>query len=725
MNTNQMLIKSYKTEKNDYQRIYISCCKTDFVKHFKVLADKILSIKKCNIYYLDNEDYYPNSDSEVDEHLSNLNNMNLFIFPISINFLSKENISKDIDFSFAFNNNFPILPIFVEPGLFKMFNDKCGNIQGLDMLSTEEGDVSFDAKLRKYIESVLVSDEIAKKIRDAFDAYIFLSYRKKDRNQAQEIMSIIHKNDFMRDVAIWYDENLTPGRDFNNEIKAIMEKSDLVSFVITPNINEEKNYVLSVEYPSAVERNKVLLPIESTETDRDVLKSNFKHFTNIINKNDEQGLADRLKKILFSEGIKDNDDPEHIFFIGLAYLNAIDVERDCKKAISLLEKSANNKYVPAINQLVTIYENGNGVSINYQSAIEWQKKLCNMAIECDDYLNTYLDLSSLYRENSDYRSAIDSDNSLLKILTRKFGMDEDETLSVLNSLALDYDGIGNFKKSIEINEKCYKIRANKLGNDDRATLISMNNLALSYMHLRNYSQALKFSKKCYESSSNLYGEEDDLTLISLNNYALACGYVDKYDEEQILLNKCYKITKEKLGEKDLSTLLTLNNIGVNYIELGQSKIAIDCLYNCYENYISILGENHPSTILPKTNIAYAYKNIKDYPKAIEIYEECYELYLRTQDEKSDEVLSTLTELAELYNLTGNYSKALEIDERCYKIYYELYGDMDYRTTLSIMQLAIDYFDNDMFSKGTKMFFKGLKNFIVIRISMLFKLNIKS
>ena len=53
---------------------------------------------------------------------------------------------------------------------------------------------------------------------DAFAAKIFLSYRKKDRALARELMRTIHQDPLLRDVAIWYDEFLTLGEDFNAEI---------------------------------------------------------------------------------------------------------------------------------------------------------------------------------------------------------------------------------------------------------------------------------------------------------------------------------------------------------------------------------------------------------------------------------------------------------------------------------------------------------------------------
>ena len=119
-------------------------------------------------------------------------------------------------------------------------NAKCGDIQYLDPYCRDETAISYDEKLTKYLDSVLIGDKLAERIRDAFDAYIFLSYRKKDRRYANELMRIIHAIPGCRDIAIWYDEFLVPGEDFNDAISHALKKSDLFTMVVTPNLINEK-----------------------------------------------------------------------------------------------------------------------------------------------------------------------------------------------------------------------------------------------------------------------------------------------------------------------------------------------------------------------------------------------------------------------------------------------------------------------------------------------------
>jgi hypothetical protein len=175
----------------------------------------------------------------------------------------------------------------------------------------------------------LVGDELAEKIRAAFDACVFLSYRKKDRKYAQELMRLIHKNDFCRDIAIWYDEFLTPGEDFNNSIEEALGKSELFVLAVTPNLVNEINYVMTEEYPKAKELGKVILPAELVATDKKELSKKYENIPTPVDAHNDNALTEALLEAVKKIAIKENDDsPEHNFFIGLAYLSGVDVEVD-------------------------------------------------------------------------------------------------------------------------------------------------------------------------------------------------------------------------------------------------------------------------------------------------------------------------------------------------------------------------------------------------------------
>lgn len=750
-----MKFVSYKKEDTLLQNVYISCIRKDYNRYFKVIAEKILAVQNCNIYYLDNNDICPSNSEEIEDYKADLKSFDLFIFLISPEFLNNKNIFLDIDVMFARENNFPILPIFVEYVIPDVYSIKFGTLQALDINSIEIDENSFDNKFKKYIKSVFVSDENVIKIRDAFNAYIFLSYRKKDKKHAQEIMSLIHKNNFMRDVAIWYDENLTPGRDFNDEIKAIMEKSDIISFIITPNIMEKDNYVLTVEYPEAINSNKVILPIETVDTNKEMLNQRFRKLPSIINKNNEDELSNRLKELMLKEGFVENNDPEHLYFIGLAYLNAIDVERNPVKAIELLKESASQKYIPAIKELIDIYENGKGVLVNYQECIKWQSILSKMCDDKEEKLDSMIDLAYFYSLDGQIELAKTFNEKCYEMSIEVFGIDSLYTLTSLNNLALSYydfgdyekslllsqecyehgsklfgdnhqlvltslgniasiyADLGNYEKSKELNQKCYEIKCSIFGQNHPATLHTLLNLANSYFCLRDYEKSKELNQKCFENSTILLGENHPDTLDSLNNLASCYSRFHNYEKSNELYQKCYKKLSIVLGDNHPKTLTALFNLAESYSDLSNYERSNMLHHKCYEARLRILGENHLDTIASLEDLAISYDRLRNYEKSYELNQILYSLKIKNLGENHPSTLITLNNLADDYFSLGNYSKSIELYEKCFKKCLKILGERNQITLNTMCHLMTVYLENSLYSKAVEIGEKYYKIFFML------------
>lgn len=300
--------------------------------------------------------------------------MQLFVMPVTTRLLTTPNRALEVEFSFAMEHHIPGLPLMQEGGLEDLFNKKCGDLQFLDKTARDSTAISYEEKLEKYLASVLVGDELAQKVRDAFDAYIFLSYRKKDRKYAQELMRLIHKNDFCRDIAIWYDEFLTPGENFNHAIKDALQKSNLFALVVTPNLVNETNYVMTTEYPEAKKCGKEVFPAQMVPTDEEQLKEKFEAIPKCVDARVEDELTASLMDALSRLAIRPTQsNPQHNFFIGLAYLNGIDVEVDRDRALKLITGAAKDKLPEAMKKLADMYWNGDGVERDCSVSVKWQE----------------------------------------------------------------------------------------------------------------------------------------------------------------------------------------------------------------------------------------------------------------------------------------------------------------------------------------------------------------
>lgn len=355
----------------DKSRVYFCCHEADFHSFFEPISRDILQLQDCAIWY---RDTLPAVDDE--EYIAQLQQMQLFVMPVTTRLLTTANAALDIDFPIAQREHIPVLPLMQESGLEALFNAKCGTLQFLDKHAQDATALKFEDKLQRYLDAVLVGDAQAAKIRAAFDAYIFLSYRKKDRKYAQALMRLIHQNDFARDIAIWYDEFLTPGEDFNDAIGTALDQSALYALTVTPNLLEQGNYIMAHEYPAALNSGKPILPVEMLSTDRASLEQVYIGLPDSIAQSDQQQLTAALTEALQTIALRQNDaDPEHNFFIGLAYLGGIDVERDPERAAALITSAAEAGLPEAMDKLMSMYENGDGVTRDYRQSVYWQEQL--------------------------------------------------------------------------------------------------------------------------------------------------------------------------------------------------------------------------------------------------------------------------------------------------------------------------------------------------------------
>lgn len=376
----------YKTKGNSTPhgkpRIFFTCHPDDFDKYFDRISNDIFKTHECAIYHTDN---FTETIDEDDKNII-LESNNLFVIPVTFKLLTEPNRAMSLDIAYAKEHHIPILPFMMESGIDEFYSrpENFGEIQYLSPFSTDSTEISYEEKLKKYLDVILIGDEMASRVRDAFDAYIFLSYRKKDRKYANELMRIIHSKKQYRDIAIWYDEFLTPGESFKENIEKILKNSKLFALLVTPNLLEEPNgnpnYVMGEEYPVACKKGIDILPAEMVQTDKDKLSAKFKNIPLCVNPYDDAEFVSRLSASLSELAKEENNNPEHNFLIGLAYLDGIDVEVNRTRGLSLIESAAEEDLPEAMEKLYDMYSKGICVELNYQKALAWLKRLVDFCI---------------------------------------------------------------------------------------------------------------------------------------------------------------------------------------------------------------------------------------------------------------------------------------------------------------------------------------------------------
>ncbi len=663
-------------------RVYFTCHPDDFENSFDKICDDILKNHDCAVYYT-NDMTSPLPEEYRDTVLGR---MNLFVVPITFKLLKKPNRAMDSDIVFALEKHIPVLPIMLENDINEYYAEKFGELQYLDPYSRDTTAISYEEKLKKYLSAVLFDDKTAERVRAAFDAYIFLSYRKKDRKYANELMRLIHADPVCRDIAIWYDEFLTPGESFSDNIEKMLGKSDLFTLLVTPNLVNENNYVKTVEYPQARDMGKKILPAEMVDTDKNALKNQYDGIPDIINAHDDLELKKSLSQAFSAYALRENDtDPAHNYLIGLAYLEGIDVEINHERAAELITSSAEAELPEAIEKLIEMYKSGEGVKQDHETALMWHKRLAELNKR--RFLQDKTDDNALRMENvfwnlGDYcitlgklKDANDAYSAMLEML------EYIDTKWKERYVSLCYDSLGNIAKAEqnlalakEYYEKSFEI--NKKLADSTGTPDALRDLSLSYDRLGDTAQVeqnIALAKEYYEKSFEINKKLADSTgtpeaLRDLSVSYGKLGDIAKAKQNLTLAKEYYEKVLEifvNLAEST-GTPEALSDLSLSYGKLGnisEDEQNLELAKKYYEKSLEIRKKLAESTGTPKAlrELSISYNNLGDIAKAeqnLALAKEYYEKGLEISKKLAE---STGTPKA-LRDLSLSYEKLGDIAE---------------------------------------------------------------
>lgn len=696
-------------------RVYFTCHPDDFEAYFEKICNDIFKTHDCAVYYTENmTEKIPADEKDVD-----LGRNNLFIVPVTYSLLSTPNRAMDEDIPYALKKNIPVLPIVMEPGLDKLYSspEKFGELQYINPFSSDRTEIAYEEKLKKFLESVLLGDEMLKRIRAAFDAYIFLSYRKKDRKYANELMRLIHSKSECYDIAVWFDEFLTPGESFKENIEKALSDCKLFTLLVTPRLfekvtdengKEQENYVISTELPIAL-KNKAekgidVFAVEMEKTDENSLFAiNIDNCVNVASDEFGQRLSNSLSGITIAE----NDTPEHKYLIGLAYLDGIDVEVDRVRGIDLITEAAEAGCLEAMQKLYNMYVNGIGVRVDYHRAVSLAEAIVgcmlqNIGEDHTDTLNAMNDLAVAYSKLEKHKEALAVFLRISELQSKEPDKHFSTIFITLNNIATEYAELEEHEEALAIHKKVYDMHCQAFGKENYTAVVMLSNLAASYHDLGDNQTAIEYFEQAYELLCYNYGEEHEMAPTLANNLAMCYRAINDEKKAIELLDKAYRMQVERTGEEHPSALEMIKNLGLVCGELKKYKHAIMYLEKSYALRTKVLGYEHPDTIRTLINFAYAQMEYGEYKSALKLYEKAYNLGCKTWGKDAPETAIAFRELAKLYGKVGDQKKALGLKEKAYNQHCRIFGKEDHNTLLAMNNLAHTYCELGNYRKALKL-----------------------
>ena len=657
------------------QRVFLSCDKNNENNRSQLISD-LLSMDAgmdCVV------SYYEANSSTIDEKLlrNELLDTQVFVLWVTTELLQS---AKDgvfpIEYHIAKELHTPILPIASDGGLFPRFTEIAGAVHGIAMT-----DVEYRSKLKMQLESFLVSDESIGEIQSkAFTSAIFLSYRKMDIENARHFMKSLHNLGDLQAISIWYDNFLTAGRNFDDEIKESIIKSDLFVLLVTPNLATQGNYVQTTEYPFARQERKAVLSAEAVTTDSTRFATLFPHAEVPVRIDDSPALHNALITKLGESACIKTPDSERNYLLGLAYLKGFGVEKDFSRGVHLLEDSATDCClfgVYAAKLLAGIYEDGYRTTVDLDKVLHWRTIVADycdrlFGMKHDNTASAYRDIATAYRANGKNAKAIEWYQKALKIcesISRKLPVITD----IYYGIATAHINNGDTKEAIEYYKKALKIRKKLLGKEHIDVARTYNAIGTVYKSQGDARALIQNSREAsswyadasfyYKNTLSIYEKllgtsHPETALILFNIGTLYCSQ-GNYSESLEFMNKAISIAEKAHGRNHPIIAGINSGIAFTYWKKKDAIRAIEFSQKALTVLENILGINHPDTALCYGNIGtYAFSE-RNYDMALDYYQKTLDAYKVICGEEDQRVAAVYTDFAMVYGKREEYAKSVE------------------------------------------------------------------
>lgn len=476
---------------NGLQKVFFSFYPGDIARMEKI-ADDILDISDCAVWY--HTDLLKADDIDLDDLGMKLQEMKLFVVIVSTNYLANDSLAKNWEYEFAMEQHIPILPIAAESGLEEYFavemnrvHDGYGDIQLLRSEVTDRTEISYYQKLARDLSAILLENGEVERIKQAFSGKIFLSYRKKDRRYANELMHTIHDIPSLRNVSIWFDEFMSSGEKWSDQIGDALAQSDVFLLMVSPSITEPDNYVIREEYPAARKQDKTIVSVGKNENkaetpDIEALRQIFPGLRVFVDGDN----ADELESVLQEITSEVESTPEKDYLIGLAFFNGIEMERNTERAVSLIVASARQNLPEAVKKLAEMYWEGDGIQVNYENSILWRKRLVELyeqkfdeikePEEMLEYIRALESLATCLYELSSFRDSLLYAKQLTKLMEQITSFSDSSDFQHYHAQAYDLCGKNCRRLDLYDDAIAYADKYHKLAEKRYAQKPSTDNL---------------------------------------------------------------------------------------------------------------------------------------------------------------------------------------------------------------------------------------------------------
>lgn len=329
---------------------------------------------------------------------------------------------------------------------------------------------------------------------------------------------------------------------------------------------------------------------------------------------------------------------------------------------------------------------------------------------------------------NDKETTIEIYDKLYKYYIKKYGLNNEGTLYILDKLKTLYVNNYQDERGIEICNQIIEANKSLYGENSINTIQSHKNLRYCYYVLGQYEKAIEVGNTMIGLYEKYIPDDIEDIVNEKQQIAVAASYINH--TKAIELEQRLLTTYSEYYEKNPSKYYrTLKSIGINKScieDINVKKDGINDTLKVYEYLKKTLPERNVEIREILKNLKIYYNDINDYENSIKYCKELCDI-LNKYEHHSKEHLKWLTSLGSEYLALEDYGKAVKILNYILPLYQQEYGNEDEHTILIMKaivgcykqlnqhQKAIDFvLQEDVLSGDAKKEYNG--NFLRIGIA---------
>jgi tetratricopeptide (TPR) repeat protein len=250
------------------------------------------------------------------------------------------------------------------------------------------------------------------------------------------------------------------------------------------------------------------------------------------------------------------------------------------------------------------------------------------------------------RAHSQFREALELDQSILPKFETAYGVDHERTMNVRNNLAMDYMRLGRFREALEVDRRNLEDRRRILGPNDLITLDSYSAVAGDLRRLGFYQESLDIARVAVKAFEAIGSRENPFWLLACDGFATS-----------------------------------LRKAGYHWDALQESEYV-------FLRYRGYLGVDHMHTLRAAASLINARRAVGDLVGAEELARETHQVCL-TSSYPEDLLCAVLVNLASVLRVAEHPDGARAYDEQARRGLIRIYGDLHPFTLATNINYASD------------------------------------